>query len=196
MKTRLSDRPEWGSFALVAYIPEPLGTFFHALRQALPGDEKPQAHITVLPPRPLRAAMDLVSREAQGVLTRFPQFSVELSDVKAFPETNILYLDISEGNEKLHQLHDALNSGLLEHEENFDFLPHLTISGPIPGHNLAKFREQATNAWQKQKGKRSFTVTEVVALWQPQYTSPDDWNRMWTQKLGDGGSSARAGSRS
>jgi len=194
MKTKLPDGPEWGSFALVTYIPEPLGSFLHSLRHALPGEEKPQAHITLLPPRPLKAAIDLVSREAQTVLTRFKPFSVELSDVKVFPETNVIYLDVSGGNEALHKLHDTLNSGLLEHDEDFDFLPHLTISGTIPPHNLGKFLEQATKAWQTHKGKTSFDVNEVVALWQPQYTSPYDWNRIWSQKLGDAGTSARAGS--
>ena len=117
MKTKLSDLPEWGSFALVAYIPEPLGAFLNSLRRALPGDDNPQAHITVLPPRPLKAGVDLVSREAQAILSGFSPFFVELSDVKVFPETNILYLDIASGNEALHALHDALNIGLLAHEE-------------------------------------------------------------------------------
>ncbi len=91
-------------------------------------------------------------------------------------------------------MHDALNTGLLEHDESFDFLPHLTMSGPVPLHDIARFRTQAKQAWQKYKGATTFDVKEVVALWQPLYTSPDDWNRVWTQRLGDSGSSASAGS--
>ena len=55
-----------------------------------------------------------------------------------FPETNILYLAIAGGSEKLHELHDALNSGLLAHKESFDFLPHLTISGVVPSNQLGQ----------------------------------------------------------
>ncbi len=194
MKTKLSDRPEWGSFALVTYIPGSLGSFLRSLRHTLPGDEKPEAHITLLPPRPLTASVDLVSREAQTILSRFHAFTVQLSDVKVFPETNILYLEISTGNGLLHQLHDALNTGLLAHDESFDFLPHLTISGSIPRHELSKIRTQAEKAWQKNKRETKFEVNEVVALWQPMYTSPDDWNRVWSQRLSDS-SSASAGSR-
>jgi len=194
MNTKLSDRPEWGSFALVTYIPGALGSFLRSLRHNLPGDENPDAHITLLPPRTLTASVDLVSAEAQTVLSRFHPFTVGLDGVKVFPETNILYLEISSGNDVLHQLHDALNTGLLEHDESFDFLPHLTISGGIPRHELAKVREQAESAWLKHKGKTEFEVNEVVALWQPMYTSPDDWNRVWTQRLSDS-SSASAGSR-
>jgi len=195
MKTKLSDLPEWGSFALVAYIPEPLGAFLHSLRHALPGEDNPKAHITVLPPRPLKAGVDVVSREAQAILSRFAPFSVGLSEVKVFPETNILYLDIASGNEALHGLHDALNTGLLAHEENFDFLPHLTISGAVPSKQLAQVRAQAREAWDKHRGKTKFEINEVVALWQPLHGSPDDWDRVWSQRLSDSGSSASAGSR-
>ncbi len=195
MKTKLSDLPEWGSFALVAYIPEPLGAFLNSLRRALPGEDNPQAHITVLPPRPLKAGVDLVSREAQAILSGFSPFFVELSDVKVFPETNILYLDIASGNEALHALHDALNIGLLAHEENFDFLPHLTISGTVPLKQLTRVRAQAKQAWNQHRGKTKFEINEVVALWQPLHGSPDDWDRVWSQRLGDSGSSASAGSR-
>ena len=194
MNTKLSEVPEWGSFALVAYIPEPLGSFLHALRHRLPGDENPQAHITVLPPRPLKSTLESVSREAQITLSKFAPFSVELSEVKEFPETNILYLAIAGGNKALHELHDALNAGLLAHEENFDFLPHLTISGPVALRRVAKVRAEADRAWQEHTGERIFEVAAVVALWQPLHGSPDDWNRVWTQKLGDAGTSARAGS--
>lgn len=194
MNTKFSDSPERGSFALVSYIPEPLGSFLRSLRRELPGDENPQAHITLLPPRPLRASVDLVSREAQTVLSGFHPFTVQLSEVKVFPETNILYLDISEGNKMLHKMHEALNTGVLEHDESFDFLPHLTMSGPVPPHDIARFRAQAKQAWRKYKGATTFAVNEVVALWQPLYTSPDDWNRVWTQRLGDSGNSASAGS--
>jgi 2'-5' RNA ligase len=196
MNTKLSVPPEWGSFALVTYIPEPLGSFLHIVRRDLPGEENPQAHITLLPPRPLSAPVDIVSREAQQVLSGFQPFSVQLSDVKVFPETNILYLEIGAGYEVMHKLHDALNVGLLEYDESFDFLPHLTISGPVPPRNIAQVQALAKKAWQSRTGDTTFEVNEVVALWQPLYTSPDDWNRVWSQKLGDSGNSARAGSRS
>jgi 2'-5' RNA ligase len=192
MNTKLSDPPEWGFFALVAYIPTPLGSFLQSLRHEMPGEENPQAHITVLPPRPLRARVDLVSHEAQDVLSRFYPFTVQLSDVKVFPETNILYLAIATGNDILHRLHDELNSGLLAYEESFDFLPHLTLSGAVPLHEISERQAQAKKAWAAHEGETSFEVNEVVALWQPLYTSPDDWNRVWSQRLGDSGSSASA----
>ena len=69
MDIKLSDVAEWGSFALVAYIPEPLGAFLQSMRHDLPGQENPQAHITVLPPRPLKAPAG--KRLARGASSRW-----------------------------------------------------------------------------------------------------------------------------
>jgi 2'-5' RNA ligase len=193
MKIDASDLLESGSFALVAYIPGPLGDFLQSLRDRLPGDEKPRAHITVLPPRPLKASVDAATTLSKRILKGFRPFPVTLSNVKVFPETNILYLEIANGNDKLHQLHDALNTGVLAHEENFGFLPHLTISGPVPADHLVKVKKSAAQSWKKHEGKKGFEVSQVVALWQPPRGSWDDWNRLWEQKLGDSGNSATAG---
>jgi 2'-5' RNA ligase len=194
MNTKLSDFAEWGSFALVAYIPDPLGAFLQSLRRDLSGQENPQAHITVLPPRPLKASVETASREAKLVLGRFEPFPVGLQSVRVFSETHILYLDIGEGNKALHQLHDALNNGVLSHAENFQFLPHLTVSATIPFDRLADSKAAASRAWKDYLGEKRFEVGEVAALWQPPHGSPEDWHRLWEQRLSDAGSSARAGS--
>jgi len=194
MDRKLSDFADWGSFALVAYIPDPLGAFLQSLRHDLPGQENPQVHITVLPPRPLKAPVETASHEAKLTLGGFQPFAVGLYSVKVFRETHILYLDIAEGDSALHKLHGALNSGVLSHEENFEFLPHLTISGAISFDRLGPVKAEATRAWEEYQGEKRFEVGEVVALWQPPHGSSEDWNRLWDQKLGDSGNSARAGS--
>jgi len=193
MNTKFSALPQRGSFALVAYIPDPLGSFLQSLRLGLPGEEDPQAHITILPPRPLQFPLEIASLEAQRIINGFEPFTIRLSGVSVFPETNILYLDIDRGNDALHKLHDALNTGSLTHEENFAFLPHLTISGPIPADELAKVRAEAERAWAGRPANVCCEVDEVVALWQPLKGSWDDWNRVWSRKLGGAGNSARAG---
>jgi hypothetical protein len=60
---------------------------------------------------------------------------------------------------------------------------------------LTRVRAQAKQAWNQHRGKTKFEINEVVALWQPLHGSPDDWDRVWSQRLGDSGSSASAGSR-
>lgn len=143
MNNKVSEMQEWGSFALVAYIPDPLGSFLNSLRQVLPGEENPHAHITLLPPRPLKSPVEAASLQAQKILAKFQPFSVELAEVCTFPETNVVYLEISEGSAQLHELHDALNSADLAHDEDFEFKPHLTLSGPVGSCDIGQVRTEA-----------------------------------------------------
>jgi 2'-5' RNA ligase len=181
--TGISDVSPWGYFALVSYIPEPLGSFFRGLRGALPGATNPQAHITLLPPRPLRLPVNTASEQVLEVLANFPPFEVELSTVRRFPETNFLYLDIAEGNSLVHALHDALNTGDLLHAEEFEFRPHLTLGGPVPEGHLNSVQDQAEHAWLSAGHPRRFTLDEIVFLW----LSPDnprrEWQRFWSYNL-------------
>ena len=171
----ITQTTNWGSFALVSYIPDPLGSFLHELRRSLPGEHNPQPHITILPPRPLKLPVDAASQKAQNMLLRFAAFEVELSSVRSFPETNVLYLDIAKGNRVLHDLHGTLNADVLEHKEKFEFRPHLTLGGPVESAHLPWVRRQAEAAWYSSNHPRRFTLDEVMFLW----LSPDSRQCEW-----------------
>jgi len=174
-----------GLFALVSYVPDPLGPFLDGLRQSLPGVEFPQSHITILPPRPLRVSVEIATRYAQQVLQEFQPFAVELTAVHRFPETNVLYLDLEEGNAILHELHDALNTAALEFGEQFEFRPHVTLGGPIPDSSVNVAHARAEHAWRSADLAKRFAVQEVVALWgEPGHPSkPMEWQRLWSYEL-------------
>lgn len=173
-----------GSLALVSYIPDPLGTFLQSLRRLLPGDEDPQAHITILPPRPLKFSVDTACLEARRVLDTFSRFEVELSSVHRFPDTNYLYLDIVEGNRALHAMHTALNAGDLSHVERFEYRPHLTIGGPVSANSLESVQTEAERAWQASGCSPRLVVDEIVCLWLPPGGTSSDWRRLWSHWLG------------
>lgn len=179
----MSDLSKWGDCALVSYIPEPLGSFFDELRRALPGETNPQAHITILPPRPLRSPVEIASEQALKVLADFPPFEVEFSAVGSFPHTNFLYLDVGDGNSLIRALHDALNAGDLLHAEEFDFRPHLTLGGPIPEANLISTQDQAEIAWHSASHPRRFTLDEIVFLWLSRDSLEGEWQRLWSYNL-------------
>ncbi len=179
----ITETPQWGSFALVSYIPDPLGSFLHGLRQTLPGEGNPQPHITILPPRPLKLAAEAASQQAQNILLQFPAFEVELSKVRSFPGTNMLYLDVSEGNSALHDLHTLLNAGDLDHSENFDFRPHLTLGGPVPSQDLLSVQRRIEAAWLSSDCPRRFTLDEVVFLWLNSQIAQREWQRLWSHRL-------------
>lgn len=179
----ITEATQWGSFALVSYIPDPLGSLLHELRQVLPGEDNPRPHITILPPRPLKLSVDAASQQAHKILLQFPAFDVELSKVCLFPQTNVLYLDVAEGNTLLHDVHAALNAGDLDGREEFDFLPHLTLSGPIASRDLPLVRRQAEMAWYSSNHARRFTFDEVALLWLSPDSPQGEWNKVWSHRL-------------
>ena len=179
----LCESSTWGLIALVSYIPEPLGSFFHELRGTLPGDGNPQAHITILPPRPLGVPVDTASQQALRVLSQFPPFDVELAQVGRFAETNFLYVDIGEGAASFHRLHDALNQGDLAHQEEFEFRPHLTLGGPVPEAHVNSIQDQVAVAWLSAAHPRRFVLDEIVFLWLSNDDASGEWHRLWTYSL-------------
>lgn len=174
---------QWGHFALVSYVPDPLASFVHRLRGSLPGIGNPQAHITILPPRPLRLPVDTAAEQVRNALRNFPPFAVQLTRVSRFVETNFLYLEIGEGNAVLHSMHDTLNEGELAHEETIEFRPHLTLGGPVPPERLKEARGRAEDLWRSAICQPRFTLEDVVFLWLPPNSTQHDWERLWTHRL-------------
>lgn len=178
------EMPASGLFALVSYVPGPLGPFLDGIRMSLPGTDFPKAHITILPPRALGVPLDEATRHATAVLQSFTAFEVELASVGRFAETDVVYLTISRGNAKLLQLHEALNEGCLGAAERFDFLPHITIGGPIPNAESQAAERRAEDAWFESKLPKSFLFREIVALWaQPTPEGYAEWEQVWCFRL-------------
>ena len=173
----------WGSLALVSYLPNPLGSFLNGLRHSLTGEPAPDAHVTILPRRPLAMPVDAASEQIQQILAGFHSFTVELSSLRLFHQTNVLYLDIGEGSARLHALHDALSLGALAHEEEFEFRPHLTLGCPIPSSKGEDLRKTAKAAWESLLLNRGFLLQEVVCLWMPPAGSQSQWSRLWSHTL-------------
>lgn len=174
---------QWGQFALVSYVPDPLASFLYRLRGSLPGIGNPQAHITILPPRPLRLPVDTAAEQVRNALRNFPPFAVQLTRVSRFVETNFLYLEIGEGSRALRSMHDTLNGGNLAHEEPFEFRPHLTLGGPVPADCLDEASGRAEDLWRSAVCPPRFTLEEVVFLWLAPNSTQHDWERLWTQRL-------------
>src|SRR5271166_4115630 len=79
-------------YALVIYIPDPLGGFLDDLRRELVPGCNPHAHVSVLPPRPLPAHWQLAGEQLQAFTANCPPFPVELGEIRMFPVTNVIYI--------------------------------------------------------------------------------------------------------
>ncbi len=173
----------WGSIALVSYIPDPLGSFLNQLRHSLTGEHTPDAHVTILPRRPLTLPVELASEQVLKLLTAFRSFPVELSSVRRFRQTDVLYVDVNEGSARLYALHEALSMGDLAYNEEFVFRPHLTLGCPAASSDMEALRQFAQAAWDSASLARRFLLQEVVCLWLRPDGPQSEWRRLWSHNL-------------
>jgi 2'-5' RNA ligase len=115
-------------------------------------------------------------------LEQLPAFDVDLSGVGRFDSTNVLYLALAEGNETMHQLHDALARGDLAYDEPFEFRPHLTLSDPLPEADVDAVQRRAEALW-KSFGVSRFRVEEIVFLYMAPGDEQGQWQRHWSIAL-------------
>ena len=167
-------------FALVAYLPDPLGRFLDDLRVELTPDCKPHAHVTILPPRPLcHDLADTVHQLTDDLQDGLP-FRVDLGQIETFAATQVIYLGLADGASELRRLYGALNCGCLEYKENFPYHPHITIAQNIPTGNAPKLARIATERFANYRGPRGFDVTVLSLV---QHVAPSIWIDVATLRL-------------
>jgi 2'-5' RNA ligase len=148
-------------YALVIYIPDPLGQFLDDLRRDLVPGCIPRAHVTVLPPRLLaepEAAADQVRRGSAG----FAPFELELGRIAIFQATDVIYLELARGSSELREMYGSLNGGALAYKEPFPYHPHVTLAqGLLPEH-VEELHQTAVRRWAEFAHARSFRAERVT----------------------------------
>jgi 2'-5' RNA ligase len=159
-------------FALVVYIPGPLGKFLDDLRRELVPSYNPHAHVSLLPPRPLAVDWRLASGEARALTDRWAPFDIELTGIEIFPVTDVIYIEVGAGAAELRRMHEALNAGALKFQDPFPYHPHITLAQELPGGRVAAAGELARLRWREYRGTRGFRVEQAVFV---QNTLNDCW---------------------
>lgn len=170
-------------FALVNYTPKPLANWLLRLRRTLGVAPTSPPHITILPPRPLTLSVPEAKQKLTSMLAFWGGIQIELTDVRVFPGSNVLYLEVNDGSSMLRRLHSELNTGDFAHQENFEFHPHVTIGGPVASENLDAIAAKATAAWQKSRCPRHFRIDEVAFVSISAQGEQGDWQRLWSYNL-------------
>jgi 2'-5' RNA ligase len=164
---------EWlNVFALVSYIPPPLGEFLDQLRRELVPHDDPRAHVSLLPPRPLANQWRQAWAEVRQTLERHAPFEVELTGIHTFPVTDVIYLDVGAGASELCDIHAAINANSLAFEEPFAYHPHVTLAQDVAHRDVAEAIELAGRRWREFRGQRSFLAEQAVFV---QNTVGDRW---------------------
>jgi len=171
------------SFALVAYLPEPLAGFVDALRHQLHTDQdgEVRAHVTILPPRPLACLAEKAAAELELAVAHLQPFQVELREVLVFPRSEVLYLSIGEGADGLKELHEKLSIGRLRFLEYFEYHPHVTLAQFIPHDDLEREAEKSALQWKSYTGPRRFLLDRVTLV---QNTRMNHWRNLQELLLG------------
>jgi 2'-5' RNA ligase len=147
-------------YAAVAYVRDPVGIFVEELRRELhPAHTHADAHLTVLPPRPLRGSEQLALSLFREVCQTVVPFEITMGDVESFvPITPTIFLRVAHGAYRMRELHDLLNQDALAYEEPWPYMPHLTIAKTDTVDEAQKVEVIARQRWQ------ASMVTRTVRL--------------------------------
>lgn len=160
--SRIPAEERRGVFAVVIYVPNPLGCFLDDLRRELVPHYNPHAHVSVLPPRPLSVGWQAASEQARALAESWAPFDVELTGLEIFPDTDVIYLEVGAGARELRGMHAAMNSRALEFDEPFPYHPHITLAQEVPHEAVGALRQLARRRWEEYQGARTFRAEQAV----------------------------------
>lgn len=169
-------------FALVIYIPGPLGKSLDDLRRKLVPGCNPHAHVSLLPPRPLAVDWRVAADEVRAVVDHWVPFEIELTGIQVFPVTNVIYIEVGGGASELRRMHVAMNTGSLQFRDPFPYHPHITLAQELPPENVEATSELAHRLWREFSGPRCFRVEHAVFV---QNSLSNCWIDLAEYSLGD-----------
>jgi 2'-5' RNA ligase len=149
-------------YALVIYIPDPLGRFLDDLRKELVPGCNPHAHVSVLPPRPIAVDWQVAGEQVRVSAGNWTPFEIKLEGIRIFPVTNVIYVELGQGAEEMFRIHTDMNSQALEFDEPFAYHPHITLAQEIPPADVAAVHGRAQEIWKAYRGPRSFRAERAT----------------------------------
>ncbi len=153
-----------GRYALVAYLKSPAGEFVENLRRELHPDlPHMPAHLTILPPRPLRGSESAALQVLERICGEEEPFEVSLGAVETFiPVTPTVFIRVDGAAVRMSELHRKLNTAELQFQEEWPYIPHLTIvkMGSEPPAQAAY--QTARQRWQEYSGSRRILLERLT----------------------------------
>jgi 2'-5' RNA ligase len=149
-------------FALVIYIPDPLGRFLDDLRKDLVPGCNPHAHVSVLPPRPLSVENSVAAEQVHECAAGWTPFEIALGEIRIFPVTNVIFIELAHGADEMYRMHAAMNSAALGFNEPFVYHPHVTLAQELPECEVAAAAGRARELWAAYTGPRSFRAERIA----------------------------------
>ncbi len=180
------------SFAVVAYLVGPLADFVDGLRRGFTPGCTHRAHVTLLPPRPLRGDPGEAIEFCREIGGRTDPFEIAAEAVDKFDATDVLKLSVRQGADQLRRLHGELNAGPLLQEEKYSYEPHVTLAQDLPPELIDDCLEKARASWKRFSSSTAFPVRALTFV---QEGVGDLWSDLASITLGHDSTGRSASSR-
>ncbi len=151
-------------YALVAYVRSPIGMFVEQLRREIhPEHAHLAAHVTVLPPRPLTGTEAEALVEVQRMAESHPAFEIGMGEVETFaPSTPTIFIRVARAAYRMRELHDAMNAGVLQYDEPWPYMPHMTIAKLNCLPDAESLIETARARWHEYNGSKQVLIDNLA----------------------------------
>lgn len=170
-------------YALVGYVKNSVGEFVENLRRELHPDlPHLAAHVTILPPRTLLGPESGALQMLERVCALTEPFEVCLGDVETFlPDTPTVYIRVTHAAGRMCELHDHLNTQALAFDEEWPYVPHLTIvkmATQLPAKHAFRV---ACERWSRYSETRRILLEHLTFVREEE---PDRWVDLAPVQLG------------
>ena len=152
------------TYAAVTYVRSPAGMFVEEMRRDLhPAHTHADAHITILPPRPLHGTQGEAIQQLREICSTVQPFDVTMGDVETFmPATPTVFIRVAYGAYRIRELHDKLNYGALRYAEPWPYMPHLTIVKMDTDDEARKVVGLARPRWDRCEDSRRIRIDKLT----------------------------------
>ncbi len=121
------------------------------------------AHLTLLPPRPLRGTEGSALQVLAGICGQVEPFEATLGDMESFvPTTPTVYIRVAHAAPRLRGLHDQLNTQALAFAEEWPYIPHLTVVKMPTEQAAQQALGIARERWQQYSGSRRILLDRLT----------------------------------
>jgi 2'-5' RNA ligase len=151
-------------YALVTYVRNPVGEYVERLRREL-HPELPHlaAHVTVLPPRFLPKNEQAALKTLEEACRHIEPFEVSLGEVETFiPVTPTVFIRVVHAASRIRELHDKLNADALFFQEEWPYMPHMTIVKMGNEEQAQTAYRMARRRWLHFQGDRTVRVQDLT----------------------------------
>ncbi|HET7183564.1 MAG TPA: 2'-5' RNA ligase family protein [Terriglobales bacterium] len=170
-------------YALVAYVTSPVAGFVEGLRRQFhPRQAHLPAHVSVLPPRRLKGTEAQALDSLESVCSAVEPFEIVLGEVATFvPATPTVFLRVAHAAYRMRELHDRLNVAALHGEEQWPYMPHLTIFRMDTVEEALAASEEARRRWEEYRESRRVLIERVTFV---REAGPNCWTDLAPVPLG------------